>query len=374
MAKIDNYPRPVRLTLIASALSSAQSPEETRRLIAEDLMPDTLAIGQVLNSIDLRSPAVRPPGLRGRVLERLPAAVAEVWLRRHEIGVVLSWGENFAYPVAALICLMRRPRPGHIAILMMPFGQASPSRVKRMIKRAALPFLVRHGIDRVNIPPPLQRRWAVERWKLAPERIVTAQWPVDTSFWAPTPGAGDMICAVGREMRDYPTLIQALRPLSVPCHIAAGTAVYYGGFGTEDPRAKSPGEQPLPANITIGPKSFVELRELYARSRFVVVPILPSVSDNGISAVIEAMAMGRPVISTATEGRADILEDGVNCMLVPPQDVPALRSAIEELWLDPEKCARLGAKARESVVEAHGLEQWLTRMSAAAGQVTQPAG
>jgi glycosyltransferase involved in cell wall biosynthesis len=349
MAKIDNYQAPVRPTLIAAAVSSAPSPQETRRLIAEDLMPDTLAIGQVLNSIDLKSPAVRPPGLRGRLLERLPAAVAEVWLRRHEIGVVLSWGESFAYPVAALICLMRHPRPGHIAILMVPFGEGSPSRLKRMIKRAALPLLVRHGIDRVNIPAPLQRKWALERWKLPPERVVAAQWPVDTSFWRPMPGAGDMICAVGREMRDYSTLIEALRPLSIPCHIAAGTAVYYAGFGTE-------------------------VRELYARSRFVVVPILPSVSDNGISAVIEAMAMGRPVISTATEGMADILQDGVNCMLVPPEDVAALRRAIEELWHDPEKCARLGDKARATVVQAHGLDEWLTHMSAAVEQVAQPAG
>jgi glycosyltransferase involved in cell wall biosynthesis len=186
------------------------------------------------------------------------------------------------------------------------------------------------------------------------------------------PGAGDMICAVGREMRDYPTLIEALRPLSIPCHIAAGTAVNYAGFGTEDPRARNVGDQLLPANVTTGQKSFAELRELYARSRFVVVPILPSLSDNGISAVIEAMAMGRPVISTATEGRADILEDGVNCMLVPPEDAAALRSAIEELWRDPEKCTRLGARARETVVEAHGLDQWLTCMLAAAEQVTQP--
>ena len=85
---------------------------------------------------------------------------------------------------------------------MMPFGQASPSRVKRMIKRAALPFLVRHGIDRVNIPPPLQRRWAVERWKLAPERIVAAQWPVDTSFWATDAGCGRHdLCGRARDAR-----------------------------------------------------------------------------------------------------------------------------------------------------------------------------
>lgn len=366
-----DYMVPVQPTLIAAAVGGEPPTEQLRQLIDEDRMPDVLAIGQVLNAVDLKNPVARPPGLRGRVLQRMPAAAAEVWLRRHEIGTVLSWGENIAFPVAALICLMPRPRPGHIAILMVPFHQGSPSRLKRTIKRVITSLLVRHGVDRVNIPAPLQRKWAVERWKMTGERIIAAQWPVDTSFWRPMPGAGDMICAVGREMRDYATLIEALRPLSIPCHIAAGTAVYFGGFGTEDPSARNVGEHALPENITTGPKSSLELRELYARSRFVVVPILPSVSDNGISVVIEAMAMGRPVISTDTEGKAEILKHGVNCLLVPPGDVDALRSALERLWDDSELCARLGAKARESVVEAHGLDQWLQRMLAAIEQVAQ---
>ena len=360
---------PVRPTLIAASAGAELPPEESRRLIAEDAMPDILKIGEVLNAVDLKNPVKRPAGWRGVLLRPLPAAVAEVWLRRREIRAVISWGEQIAFPVAALICLMRRPRPGHIAILMMPFGEQSPSRLKRAIKRLVLPLLMRHGVDRLNIPAPLQRRWALERWKLSPARLIAAQWPVDTSFWRPMPGAGDMICAVGREMRDYSTLIEALRPLSIPCHIAAGTALFYAGFGTEDVRAKNVGADWLPDGVTTGSKSFLELRDLYARSRFVVIPIVQSVSDNGVSAVIEAMAMGRAVISTATEGRAEILEDGVNCVLVPPGDVAALGAAIEQLWADPERCARLGANGRERVVEAHGLEQWLTSMTSAVEQV-----
>ena len=286
---------------------------------------------------------------------------------------MLSWGENIAFPVAALMCVMPRRRPGHIAILMVPFHEAGPSSWKRRVKWAVVARLARRGIDQINVPAPLQRQWAGERWKLPAERFVDARWPVDTSFWRPMDEPGDLICAVGREMRDYATLIEALRPLDIRCHIAAGTAVYYGGFGSRDPRATNAGDDSVPATITVGSKSLPELRELYARSRFVVVPVLPSVSDNGISTVMEAMAMGRAVISTETAGRADILQHGVNCLLVPPQDVGALRSAIERLWNEPDLCARLGANARRAVVEAHGLDQWLSHMLAAVHQVGRPA-
>ena len=72
----------------------------------------------------------------------------------------------------------------------------------------------------------------------------------------------------------------------------------------EEHRAANTGDDGLPATITVGAKSLPELRELYARSRFVVVPILPSVSDNGISTVMEAMAMGKAIVSTTLAGGA----------------------------------------------------------------------
>jgi glycosyltransferase involved in cell wall biosynthesis len=98
---------------------------------------------------------------------------------------------------------------------------------------------------------------------------------------------------------------------------------------------------PLREGITVGRKSLTELRELYACSRFVVVPLQPSNSDNGITTCLDAMAMGRAVICTRTAGQIGALEDGVNSIRVPPHDTIALRRAIERLWSDPELCAQI---------------------------------
>ena len=361
--------RSVRILGLATA-GHKPSDEELRSAIAADLLPDVIMADDAaeITSLDERHLA-SVGGLRGRVLRALPAPLAlalEVWPRRREFDAVLSWGERLAFPVALAMALARGPRAGHIAILMWPLSTAGSSRVKRLARGAILPLLARRGMDRLCVPAPRQRQLVIERWRIPQERLVAANWPVDTKFWRPSDQVGDMIVSVGREMRDYGTLLAALRPLQIPCHIAAGTGPLNVAFLSDDDRASNVSGEALPANVTVAPKSPVELRELYRRARIVVIPILPSESDNGITAIAEAMAMGCAVISTDTVGKAEILLDGVTCVLVPPSDPVTLRAAIEELWDDPRRCAWLGANARERVVAQHGIDQWLSAIRAGA--------
>ena len=126
--------------------------------------------------------------------------------------------------------------------------------------------------------------------------------------------------------------------------------------------------RPLPPHVTIGPKAYAELRDLYARARFVVVPLVPSDSDNGITTILEAFAMGKAVICTDTPGQSGVLEAGVNCLRVPPGDPAALRDAIRTLWADPHLCGRMGAAGRRLVVECHGLDQWAAALQRAVAE------
>lgn len=323
-------------------------------LIARDQLPDVLAFADELSleCLDERYFA-SIPGIRGKLLRRLPIVVAqgiEVVRRRRELDLVVSWSEAIAIPVALLLLLLPR-RPAHLGILMWP---SKP-------KKAVLLRLLRRGIDRLIIPAPQQRRFAVERLRV-PETVAPPgmRWSVDTRFWRPSEGAGEMICCVGREMRDYSTFVEAIRPLEIPCHIAAG-----GTQGVSNPWLRLE-ERDLPANVTLGAMSPLELRELYRRSRFVVIPLIPSDSDNGISTALEAFAMGRAVICTDTAGQVGVLEDGVNCLLVPPGDAAALRAAIERLWADPALCHQLGAAGRALVERNHTVAQWVTAVGSVA--------
>ena len=79
--------------------------------------------------------------------------------------------------------------------------------------------------------------------------------------------------------------------------------------------------------------------------------VLPCVRDrqgdmDGLPQVlIEAMVCGKPVISTKLVGIPDLVRDGWNGLLVPPEESDALGSAIERLLCDPQAAATMGLRA-----------------------------
>jgi glycosyltransferase involved in cell wall biosynthesis len=112
------------------------------------------------------------------------------------------------------------------------------------------------------------------------------------------------------------------------------------------------------------------LRDLYARAMVVVVPVLPTDFQAGVTTLLEAMAMGKPVVVTATEGQRDIVEDGETGILVPPGDPAALRHAISRLLDDPAERDRLGRNARRAVETRFSLDVYA---SALAGHIDELA-
>jgi glycosyltransferase involved in cell wall biosynthesis len=67
--------------------------------------------------------------------------------------------------------------------------------------------------------------------------------------------------------------------------------------------------------------------------------------------VLEAMAVGLPVVATDVGGTAEAVEDGVTGLLVPPRDPGALARAISKLLSDPASARRYGRSGRERVAK-----------------------
>jgi glycosyltransferase involved in cell wall biosynthesis len=74
------------------------------------------------------------------------------------------------------------------------------------------------------------------------------------------------------------------------------------------------------------------------------------------TALLEAMRAGVPVVASAVGGVAEIVEDGVTGVLVPPGDADALARAIERLLEDEPQRRRLAANARRHVGRHHGVD------------------
>ena len=341
--------RPALRTLVIARPRKATA-DELRRQIAGDMMPDVVRADDAIGATHVDEGFLAAmPGLRGAVCRCLPRSIAQplaVLLRGRSYDAVVSWSDQPVIVMATVMLLWRR-RPAHVAILMWPSK-----------RKKAIPLrVVQRGVDRFIVTSPLQRRFLQERLGIRPERLVEVRGQrIDTKFWRPLPGAGDLICSVGQEMRDYATLVAALEPLDIPCHIAPGAGLV-GASAAKWWRA-SLDSRLLPDTVTVAAQTYTELRELYARSRFAVVPLLPSDHDNGVTTILEAFAMGRPVICTDSPGQVGLVEDGVNGLRVPPGDAVALRGAIVELWRDPDRCARMGAAGRALVLEHHGVDRW----------------
>jgi phosphatidylinositol alpha-mannosyltransferase len=73
----------------------------------------------------------------------------------------------------------------------------------------------------------------------------------------------------------------------------------------------------------------------------------PSVSGESFGMVLlEAMAAGKPVVATSIEGYRQVVQDGVQGILVPPKDSSALANALLRLLDAPTLCARIGEQGR----------------------------
>ena len=81
------------------------------------------------------------------------------------------------------------------------------------------------------------------------------------------------------------------------------------------------------------------------------VYVLPSYREGVPRSTQEAMAMGRPVITTDAPGCRETVVEGVNGFLVPPRDVPALATALLRFVHNPGLVATMGAQSRRLAEE-----------------------
>ena len=117
--------------------------------------------------------------------------------------------------------------------------------------------------------------------------------------------------------------------------------------------------QPLPESVKlVGFHKKVE--ELY---RECSVFIFPSGLEGSAKATYEAAASGLAQITTRESG--DVVVDGLNGLLIPPNDVDSLCSAILKLYRNPELVRAMGNAGRQRVVEQFTWDHFRERIHAA---------
>ncbi|MDH5405519.1 MAG: glycosyltransferase family 4 protein [Candidatus Aminicenantes bacterium] len=83
------------------------------------------------------------------------------------------------------------------------------------------------------------------------------------------------------------------------------------------------------------------------------IKVLPSLWEGVPFTVYEAMAMGKPIVSTNVDGLKEVLEDGRNALMVPPKKPSLLAEKILYLLENEEVARSLGERAREDSKRYH---------------------
>jgi glycosyltransferase involved in cell wall biosynthesis len=197
-------------------------------------------------------------------------------------------------------------------------------------------------------------RWsAPEQW----EKIALVRCGLDSTFLEaaplPLPNVPRFVC-VGRlgEHKAQLILIEAvdrLREMGIHCDVVlVGDGPMRSQIETAIRRAG------LEDQITI--TGWVTGERVKAEISAARALILPSFSENMPVVIMEAMALGRPVISTYVAGIPELVEPAKTGWLVPAGDEVALAEAMHEALIAPvEQLAAMGTSGRARVIDRHDV-------------------
>lgn len=189
---------------------------------------------------------------------------------------------------------------------------------------------------------------------LPPEKIWLRGNAVDTSLYYPNPqpAAGPLtVLCCGRLERQKGSdiLIEAWKGL--PPVLRATARLVLAGTGKWEKRIRAAAHN-VEGVIFAGAVPKAEIPALYRAAH---IYIQPSRFEGMSNAILEAMASGLPIISTSIPANRGVIENGLNGLLVPPDDVAALRAALIRLMEDATQRAHYGLMARATAESRFAL-------------------
>jgi phosphatidyl-myo-inositol dimannoside synthase len=281
---------------------------------------------------------------------KIQFVLAALRCARKETRIVLAAHPHLAVPAE----IMKWPAPG-LKTIVMSHGIEVWKRMP-LLRRRAL-----QRSDRVLAPSSDTARKLAEVQSVPAGNVRKLPWPLNAAILnfadAPAnltlpPGfpQGQVVLTVGRwsqseRYKGADDLIEAIAQLrsSIPnLHLVAV------GGGDDLPRLRE-----LASTAGVADRvSFLEgltreeIAACYARCDIFA---LPSAGEGFGLVFLEAMAFGKPVVGADSGGIPDLIDDGINGVLIPPRDRQRLVEVLGSLLRDPLRRERLGRRGAEVV-------------------------
>jgi glycosyltransferase involved in cell wall biosynthesis len=265
--------------------------------------------------------------------------------------------------IGAMASRLVRPRPKLLRIrhISAPLNR---NLMTRLLYRHLFDMVVVTGGDRT-------KRELIERDGLAADRVASFPIGLDVEYFCPAPPERDLRLELGlpkeqllvglisylRSYKGHEYFIEAARMLSARRHDVSFIIV---GEGPEERSIRDLIEH-LGLSARIQMLGFRQ--DLLNVFRSLDAFAIPSVEGDTIPQVLmQALAMGIPVVSTTVGSIPDVVIDGETGFIVAPRDAGALADRIAKLLDDAALRTRLGVQGRSLVQRCYSLDKMLDRM------------
>lgn len=262
----------------------------------------------------------------------------KLYMRRRNYDVVLTMGirESMAY---GFLCAVTGVRSKQIMTEVF-IDHAKPDRWMWRAKTRLYCWIARRAIGMIT-NSSAEVRTIAARFRMPEDRLAFVPLNATIHPEVAEESALPFILSAGRTLRDYEPILKAARAISAPFTVIC------------DPNDLR--HTPVPGNVTI-------MREIkrsdyldhLRRCAIVALPLLQAERSTGQVVMLEAMAMGKPVVTTRSPGTEDYIRDGENGYLVAGGDADALTDRCRLLLDSPEQRRLIGDQAREDVRRLYG--------------------
>ena len=121
----------------------------------------------------------------------------------------------------------------------------------------------------------------------------------------------------------------------------------------------------IPPNVEVHYNiSFSKLKNFYSRANIIVLPVKENSYSGATTCLLQAMSMGKAVVVSNTKAiyKGYGLNNGVNCMLVPPNNKKELKKAIEFLINNPKIKANIETSARKLFLKHYSKKMYINNL------------
>jgi glycosyltransferase involved in cell wall biosynthesis len=269
-------------------------------------------------------------------------------LNKHDVVVATTTASAFGLATLKLLGLVRRP----IVAIHCGIVNYQLSWWRRKVNSIALKHMWTQLFGEGELTD------IVNFYHVPDSRIEVNQFGVDTQFWTPGDNEGDYVLAVGNdERRDYELLVRVAAKIEEKVIILTRRKI----------------NADLPSNVEILKGGWHEealtdekLRDLYRNARLVVIPLIDSPQPSGQSVCLQAMACGKPVVLTQTEGlwSHTMMRSDENVLFVPPGNEKALLNVIKQLVSNSGQRKKIGRCARKTACVEGNISAFAGRLEA----------